>query len=433
MATYYVELDGGQLAPKTTLKGGDMTPKLQFEGAVIYPVSGGGGSANLQTKSATVSSVHGSASTATITPDPGYDGMDEVDLTISPIADGSVVVDDKSITISSPFSFDATTGKISSHILNTTQGTATVTPGYVSSATPGDINVYTNKDQQLDVVGATTYYPSTSDQTIATQQYLTGAQTFKGVTYSGLDAGNIKKDVVVKIGDSADDDRIVSVTGTYEGSGGYTADQIVTRGYVGDFVAPNATSIAAYLFDGCTTLTSFSAPNVTSIQSYAFVSCTNLVSVYLPKCVPQNYAGAVFRYCSKLEGFVTHATATLGYYDTNFFQNCAKLAYFDARSQNFKNSVFDGCSILNVVVIRNASVCALASTGAFNGTPFASNGAGGTLYVPSSMIASYQGATNWSTILGYANNQIKSIESTHTDPTAPIDLTLYYADGTPIS
>ena len=220
MATYYVELDGGQLAPKTTLKGGDMTPKLQFEGAVIYPTSGGGGSANLQTKSATVSSVHGSASTATITPDPGYDGMDEVDLTISPIADGSVVVDTKTITVSSPFSFDATTGKISSHILNTTQGTATVTPGYVSSATPGDINVYTNKDQQLDVVGATTYTPSTTDQTIPAQKYLLGAQTFKGVTYSGLDASNIKKDVVVKIGDSADDDRILSVTGTYEGGGG---------------------------------------------------------------------------------------------------------------------------------------------------------------------------------------------------------------------
>jgi hypothetical protein len=32
-----------------------------------------------------------------------------------------------------------------------------------------------------------------------------------------------------------------------------------------------------------------------------------------------------------------------------------------------------------------------------------------------------------------ANNQIKSIESTHADPNAPIDLTLYYADGTPIT
>ena len=54
------------------------------------------------------------------------------------------------------------------------------------------------------------------------------------------------------------------------------------------------------------------------------------------------------------------------------------------------------------------------------------------LYVPNDLISSYQSASNWSTILGYANNQIKSIESTHTDPNAPIDLTLYYIDGTPI-
>ncbi|MBO4556519.1 MAG: leucine-rich repeat domain-containing protein [Elusimicrobiales bacterium] len=67
---------------------------------------------------------------------------------------------------------------------------------------------------------AQTIYPSTSDQTIASGKYLTGAQTVKGVLLTNLSAGNIKKDVVVKVGDSADDDRITSVTGTYEGSGG---------------------------------------------------------------------------------------------------------------------------------------------------------------------------------------------------------------------
>ena len=67
---------------------------------------------------------------------------------------------------------------------------------------------------------AQTLYPSTSDQTITSGKYLTGTQTFKGVLLTNLSAGNIKKDVVVKVGDSADDDRITSVTGTYEGGGG---------------------------------------------------------------------------------------------------------------------------------------------------------------------------------------------------------------------
>ena len=214
MATYYVELDGGQLAPKTTLKGGDMTPKLQFEGAVIYPTSGGGGSVTLQTKSVTYTPST-SQQTDQVTPDAGYDGLDKVNVTVDAVASGSVVVDTKTITVSSPFSFNANTGKISSHILNTTQGTATVTPGYVDSATPGDINVYTNKDQQLDTVGATTYTPSTTDQTIPAQKYLTGAQTILGD--ADLVAGNIKKDV-----------NIFGVVGTYEGSGVDVSNDTVT-------------------------------------------------------------------------------------------------------------------------------------------------------------------------------------------------------------
>ena len=67
---------------------------------------------------------------------------------------------------------------------------------------------------------AQTIYPSTSDQTIASGKYLSGTQTVKGVLLTNLSAANIKKDVVVKVGDSVDDDRITAITGTYEGSGG---------------------------------------------------------------------------------------------------------------------------------------------------------------------------------------------------------------------
>lgn len=66
---------------------------------------------------------------------------------------------------------------------------------------------------------------------------------------------------------------------------------------------------------------------------------------------------------------------------------------------------------LNKIILRNSNaVVTLNSTGDFNNTPFASNGAGGTLYVPSALIASYQSATNWSTILGYSTNSIEAIE-----------------------
>ena len=92
--------------------------------------------------------------------------------------------------------------------------TPTVSAGYVSSGTAGTITVSGSNTSQLTTQAAQTIYPSTSDQTIASGKYLTGAQTVKGVLLTNLSAGNIKKNVVVKVGDSADDDRITSVTGT---------------------------------------------------------------------------------------------------------------------------------------------------------------------------------------------------------------------------
>lgn len=86
---------------------------------------------------------------------------------------------------------------------------------------------------------------------------------------------------------------------------------------------------------------------------------------------------------------------------------------------------FYGDSSFGTLIIRSSAVMPLANVNAFsNATKFRSGGAGGTLYVPSDLITSYQAATNWSTILGYTNNQI-----------LPIEGSIYetqYADGTPI-
>ena len=62
---------------------------------------------------------------------------------------------------------------------------------------------------------AATYYPSASDQTIAAEQYLSGAQTIKAVKLTNISAANIKYGVVAEVGDTADTDRVASVTGTF--------------------------------------------------------------------------------------------------------------------------------------------------------------------------------------------------------------------------
>ena len=61
---------------------------------------------------------------------------------------------------------------------------------------------------------AASYEPSTTDQTINAQQYLSGAQTIKKVTTTNLQAQYIASGVTVKVGSVADDDCIASVVGT---------------------------------------------------------------------------------------------------------------------------------------------------------------------------------------------------------------------------
>ena len=60
----------------------------------------------------------------------------------------------------------------------------------------------------------TDYFPSTSSQSIAAGQYLSGAQNIVAVKITNLSAANVLSGITVKIGDSADDDRIVAVVGT---------------------------------------------------------------------------------------------------------------------------------------------------------------------------------------------------------------------------
>lgn len=134
---------------------------------------------------------------------------------VSAVANGSVTA---------PSSISGTSASVSTGTNTLTLSkTVSVTPnvstaGYISSGTAGNSSV--SLTASVTTKAATTYHPSTSDQTIASGTYTTGAQTIKAVTLSNLTADNIKSGVVVKVGDSTDDDCVTSVTGTYSGGGG---------------------------------------------------------------------------------------------------------------------------------------------------------------------------------------------------------------------
>lgn len=109
------------------------------------------------------------------------------------------------------------TGTNTLTLSKTVSNTPQVSAGYVSSGTAGNSSV--SLTANVTTQAAQTIYPSSSDQTINSGRYLTGNQTIKAVTTTNLTADNIKSGVVVQVGDSADADRVLSVTGTYTGGG----------------------------------------------------------------------------------------------------------------------------------------------------------------------------------------------------------------------
>jgi hypothetical protein len=65
---------------------------------------------------------------------------------------------------------------------------------------------------------------------------------------------------------------------------------------------------------------------------------------------------------------------------------------------------FNGCSVLDTLILGHSAVCPLAATTAFNNTPIAKGT--GYVYVPKDLVDAYKTAENWSTFA----NQIRAIE-----------------------
>ena len=141
---------------------------------------------------------------------------------------------------------------------------------------------------------AATYNTSTSDQTIKSGQYLSGNQTIKAVTTSNIDAGNIKKGVVVKVGDANSPGRIKDVTGTYTTvSSGQSALTAATlrKGYSGFAnggaeVKGNMTEKAAQTYYAITSAQTIAKDQyLTGVQTIHALSSTNLTADNIKKGV----------------------------------------------------------------------------------------------------------------------------------------------------
>ena len=150
------------------------------------------------------------ASLSTITVPAGYYSS-QVTKSIS---GGSAFSPAVTITKNPTITIASATGIVTATYAGSSSITPTITAGYISQGTAGTVSTSGTSTFQLASKAAATYYTSTADQTIASNQWLVGVQTIKSVTYTGLAASQIASGVTVKIGDSGNASRITQVAGT---------------------------------------------------------------------------------------------------------------------------------------------------------------------------------------------------------------------------
>ena len=173
-------------------------------------------------------------------------------------------------------------------------------------------------------------------------------------------------------------------------------------------------------FEGNTSLTTVYAPLATGLVDYIFRNCTALTDVNIRSV--NDSAGGSFQNCTALPVIVLPKINVLY---SNVFYGCSSLAAADILGGNYiGQNIFTNCTVLNTLIIRKAGVCTLQNVNSFNGTPFASGGAGGEIYVPQAFLATYPTSGNWATINGYGTVTWKAIEGSTYET--------HYADGTPI-
>ena len=201
-------VSGGTIRTITAvdISGDTVTASDMLYGVTAHDASGTAVTGNIVTKT----QADLSASGDTVTAPAGY----YASSASKSVASGSAATPATTITATPTISVNSSTGVITASVNASQSVTPTVSAGYVSAGTAGTITASGSDTEQMSVQAAQTIHPSTSDQTIASGRYLTGNQTIKAVTVSGLSASNILSGVTVKIGDSTDDDCVMSVSGS---------------------------------------------------------------------------------------------------------------------------------------------------------------------------------------------------------------------------
>ena len=159
---------------------------------------------------------------------------------------------------------------------------------------------------------------------------------------------------------------------------------------------PECTTIGNRAFNNCFALSSIYAPKCAVVSDNAFYNCSSLTAVSFSLCWA--ILPSAFGNCYLLSSVDLIACNRIG---SSAFANCRSLSMLSLPScSTIFLMAFSGCVNLISLYLMGNVVVSLASTTAFNSTPIggysASAGQFGSIYVPSSLLTTYQSATNWS-------------------------------------
>ena len=147
---------------------------------------------------------------------------------------------------------------------------------------------------------------------------------------------------------------------------------------------PKVTTIGTSAFYSCTSLTTVSFPNVTTIDSGAFYSCSKLTTANFPNAT--TIGSYAFCSCSKL---TTVSFSNVTSIKNNAFSYCTSLTTVSfPKVTSIGSYAFCSCYSLKTLYLMGSTRCTLANSNAFNNNLT-------SIYVPTSLLASYQTATNW--------------------------------------
>lgn len=160
---------------------------------------------------------------------------------------------------------------------------------------------------------------------------------------------------------------------------------------------PSALGISSFAFANCYKLTMASFPNATDIQSNAFASCSALANISFPSA--KTIGSFAFANCYSL---TTAEFPKVTHVYSNAFGYCSSLSTISLPAARILSSyALRSCHGLISLYLLGSSLVTLYPY-AFSSTPIggysAVAGQFGSVYVPSSLYASYIVANNWSNI-----------------------------------